>query len=220
MKRAIIFLILALGCGDGGLAEAGSVCAGVYGGQPSSIERSTVKLSQGCTGTLIAPDVVLSAAHCGPALEILAGGVWHEVAHGVAHPDFHPQTLVNDLALHFLTAPVKTLPTAPIRVPVLGPALLQGYGQTEAGISGTLNEAPMEIRAFYQDGRLLAGGQGTDSCYGDSGGPLYQDGALVGVASSGIPGGECGDGGLYTAPARFLEWIESKAGELGNAEGC
>jgi hypothetical protein len=51
---------------------------------------------------------------------------------------------------------------------------------------------------------------GTDSCFGDSGGPLFLDGALVGVVSRGVgtAGAPCGGGGIYVRADRVVAWIE------------
>jgi len=57
-----------------------------------------------------------------------------------------------------------------------------------------------------------------DSCYGDSGGPLYvpteEGDFLVGLVSRGRSDVErdCGDGGVYTLLSTYLPWIAETAG--------
>jgi secreted trypsin-like serine protease len=57
-----------------------------------------------------------------------------------------------------------------------------------------------------------------DSCYGDSGGPLYvpteEGDFLVGLVSRGRSDVErdCGDGGVYTLLSAYLPWIAEVAG--------
>src|SRR5213078_3032674 len=65
---------------------------------------------------------------------------------------------------------------------------------------------------------FMAGGHGADSCFGDSGGPVYvatPDGpALIGVVSRGLalPAAPCGNGGVYVRVDKVLSWIQSVTG--------
>lgn len=65
------------------------------------------------------------------------------------------------------------------------------------------------------DGELGAGGNGVDTCSGDSGGPLYlltRYGTFVaGVTSRGYTA-ECGTGGIYARPDKIVDWIEQVTG--------
>lgn len=71
-----------------------------------------------CTGTLVAPDVVLTAAHCvrggGPSSVAVGGGDWRAAPRvDVARTETHPvlaSGAVPDLALVFLAAPVTSPP--------------------------------------------------------------------------------------------------------------
>jgi len=71
------------------------------------------------------------------------------------------------------------------------------------------------------DRELVAGHSGLmlDSCNGDSGGPLYVQGAdgqyyLLGATSRGARGGfhKCGDGGIYVRVDLCLDWIRKVTG--------
>lgn len=202
---AIAFVLLGM-CGGCAPEPVGSVCPKVVGGVPSTDPRATVDI-RGCTGVLIAPDVVLSAAHCGPREAITIDGVRFEVLESIEHPEFEwaDTALRHDLALHRLALDAS-VEAAPLSLPVVGDALVQGYGVDENWQQSGLREATTVIIGYLDAHRILTG-PGPDSCYGDSGGPLYQQGALVGVVSSGIRGGVCGAGGVYTAPAAYTDWF-------------
>lgn len=72
-------------------------------------------------------------------------------------------------------------------------------------------------RSVSPNGELGAGGEDneTDSCFGDSGGPLYlnTDKAdyLVGLTSRGYSNA-CGPGGIYVRADALLDWIEDETG--------
>ena len=48
--------------------------------------------------------------------------------------------------------------------------------------------------------------QGTDSCYGDSGGPFVCHGVLTGIVSWGL---ECTYPGVYTNIREYVNWIKA-----------
>lgn len=55
---------------------------------------------------------------------------------------------------------------------------------------------------------------GISACSGDSGGPLTQDGELVGVVSWGfIPCGSSNSPSVYTRVSAFIDWIQAKIDE-------
>jgi len=201
-----------------------------------------------CTGTLIAPDLVLTAGHCVDtpvdAVKLDAPnwvtlGTRYDVVDVIAYPNWE-QTY--DVAVLVLSEEAEIRPR-----PIAGgciveddlydgaPVAVVGYGATEAdggGFTAVLHEGFTEITdhdctrldlgcnaPVSPGGELIAGGDGVDTCFGDSGGPLYlltpRGDYLAGVTSRTFydPGDEpCSLGGIYVRPDAVVDWIEDETG--------
>lgn len=199
-----------------------------------------------CTGVLVAPDAVLTAGHCGWNVSAVVvgthdytqGGELIEVIDTIVHDDYFT---TYDVALLRLATPTSVAPRQ-VAVDCIvqdylvegAPVAIVGFGATDEWASdwGTvLNEAWTTVRdADCEDlgsgcnaevspgGELVAGGDGIDSCNGDSGGPLYlstpEGEWLVGITSrAAIPAmTPCGDGGIYVRADAVAGWIEGQLG--------
>ena len=153
-----------------------------------------------CTGTLIAPNVVVSAAHCpvqsGCDKRIFIGanlagpGRVVDVAQSVVHPEYPKSRLYDDLVVLILAEPVEDV--APRKIASAEPlssartTRLVGFGYTDfAGTTGYGQRRFVDVGKASDDPdygarpetEFVAGAVGLDkdSCRGDSGGPAYID---------------------------------------------
>ncbi len=200
-----------------------------------------------CTGTLVAPDVVVTAGHCietQPFEVILGitdftrpGGERIAVARAVAYPDWRRAFDVGVLVLeHPSGAKPRALASACTAKEHLADGVrlrVVGFGLTTASGTGDnteLHEADLQVTdaactrsgacnpEIAPGGELAAGGHGTDSCFGDSGGPAFvataSGPALLGIVSRGeaTSGAPCADGGVYERADRVGKWIETTTG--------
>lgn len=194
------------------------------------IARSTVMLEtdmQYCSGVIVAPDRILTAAHCVPSskkqwmtihFKGLEGGVDREVESYEAHPQYQDlnETTRNDLALVFfkggLPAGFESVSFLDENAELnLGESFeLAGFG--EGGPLGQLMKIQLQLTQFNSGARLLFFAQTKNHgiCHGDSGGPVYKTRGgrlfLVGVASY-TQEYNCSGFSAYTWVAPFQEWI-------------
>jgi secreted trypsin-like serine protease len=163
---------------------------------------STVGLSNGCTGTLIRTDVVMTAAHClarSQNIEIIFGlsfqagkrvsvksirihPGYNSTAGGGTTPDSPATRPIHDIAIIKLSesAPTGFLPVelASGQELVAGDQLfLAGFGQTKAtnGTSGRLKQVDTVFNFYNSVALEIVFGPtpGRSACRGDSGGPMY-----------------------------------------------
>jgi len=211
-----------------------------------------------CTGTLIAPDVVLTAGHCIDArpYEVVidsvdygqAGGERIRVAWSRAYPNWPQRYDVGVLVLEqpaTFAKPRVVTSACTTRALLARDSMVEivGFGLvTPEGLDNNtrLHQATVPVTdptctldpacnaAIAPRGEFMAGGHGVDSCFGDSGGPVYidtRDGhghALVGLVSRGLalPAAPCGNGGVYVRVDKVISWVQSVTGRTLNKTRC
>lgn len=202
----------------------------IYGGSP--VEAcgwpTTVSLGGSCTGTLVHPELVIYAAHCGSSYGWIrfgeaansGTGRWVQTSQCRTYSGGGPGN-GNDFAYCKLAEPVEDVPIVPIlmgcETQVLQPGAevtLVGFGHADTGPYGIKREVTTVLKSITQNGEAFIGGGGKDTCQGDSGGPAFvelDDGTwrVFGVTSY---GGACGGGGYYSMMHRGIAWFEQESG--------
>jgi secreted trypsin-like serine protease len=237
-------VVAACGGSDGETASPEALCNSI-GTQPKILngtscgqpEQSSVILLEivtgsgaaRCSGTLLTPTKVLTAAHCLPAdaRQVLASA-WSSDGNRVrvqaggwaVHPQFQRSTslLVNDVAVVFLSS---ALPNSTMGVLVSEPSaagqsvFIAGWGEPGFGLAvgeailGLVNEVSV---GFTYTGDLA------NTCKGDSGGPAFRSVGgrygVVGITSTGTVV-RCGNGdrSLFTnvQGGAVINFIRSQA---------
>jgi secreted trypsin-like serine protease len=158
-----------------------------------------------CSGTLLAPQVVLTAAHCvapGDAPQVHVGapvgtGQLIAVSNVIRHPSFDDTTHAFDLAILQLAEPAGAtplaLPTATLDASFVGAtARIVGFGVDAPGAiaDGQRRQGTMQI-ASVGAYTFEAMPTPSNTCGGDSGGPVFVVAGggeqLLGVTVAGDP---------------------------------
>lgn len=201
-----------------------------------------------CTGTIIGPSTVLTAAHCTGVRRVgvgtddywYDGGTYYNATSTAYHPSYRDDGY--DIAVITLATPILDVEPRVMALDCAAPHVVDGATAWIVGYGATTPDGNDDNSAIYeaqitvtdancdQDefcdssmpeaSELFAGGNGVDSCFGDSGGPLYVQTPygllLVGVTSrigseAYYYGPSCGPGGIYTRADTMFDWVQANS---------
>ena len=235
---AVAFLTALLtqapGAHASGAPPGGARTTRIVGGVPAEPGEFPwmVRLSMGCGGSLYAPDVVLTAAHCvagvtdAGTIEATVKGRKVDAVRTLIAPGY--EGMGKDWALIELAEPVTGVPLLPANTDPAddeGVFTVAGWGAAEPGGPQQTRLRKVDVPLVPDETCALAGGAyedlvadeelcagfpegGADACQGDSGGPLFKKDASgevvqVGIVSWGEGCAEPGHPGVYTQVSHF-----------------
>lgn len=185
-----------------------------------------------CTGILVAPDFVLTAAHCTPAAEVALAFRIDAVAVRIAVTATWVHPALDAALLQLEQAPpavVRPRRRAGMIAPPGGTVRMVGFGVIDVRQPATFGvkrrvDAPvtgwgcdpgraMSVGCMVGAELVVTGVGGRDTCIGDSGGPVLELFAdtlrLIAITSRPVShgGAPCGRGGVYVRVDALDAWL-------------
>jgi hypothetical protein len=207
----------------------------IYNGEQAGTCEFPTAVSLGsCTATLVHPELIIYAAHCGSNYGSVffgndtdgqgfsVGTEWCEV-----NPGWQGIGYGVDIAYCKLSEAVTEVPFTPplmgCEVDVLQPGRevwIVGFGETDTGVYGVKHKALTTFNYTDSNGDANIGGNGVTVCFGDSGGPTYVkleeadgfDGSWRAFGIASYVYTPCGTDGFSALMHNGVEWVESASG--------
>jgi secreted trypsin-like serine protease len=230
---ALLFASAAsVSCSATPIERMGRSAEAIIGGDADVADVGVVALRQLdgtlCSGTLIAPTIVLTAAHCvygvsPSSLQVLVGDQISSpaqtlaVASVAAYPTYTGEATGIaggvDLGAVVLAEPLTSVTPVPIDT-ATSDAELEAATVTLIGfgVSNTADESQVGVRTSVATPVtavctrwLTLGGPQANACVGDSGGPVLLHGKIVATVSSGAP--DCVEPSTMMRLSAHTDWL-------------